>query len=1019
MNHQPKNTMNHELDPLDRPVPTPFARGAALAAALAVMAAVGARAATVTDDFSTSRDYLTAGVSGTIWDGIHNQSAANVLNTTGTAGQLTIGTPSSAVGWDGTHANAPLLYKNVTGDFDVRVQATAGTTANYTIAGLLVRLDPANADGNAGEDFVMLTRNWGSGIAGNQLRSVNDNAQSDSGITTAQAYLRLTRTGNVFRGYTSSDGTTWTQRAWGGGLDLTRADLGGTVQLGLTEGAFVAGNVTWVRYDNFTLITPDAVAVTSPTNGQAFAAGSSVSATATVAFGAAPHTVEFHTTYNGGAASSAGTSTTPPYTVNLGTLAAGTYTIYATATDSATPTPATATSATNTFTVAPDTTAPTPDPMTFAIAPASASPTSITMTATTATDALSPPVQYYFENTTNSDNSGWISSTVWTNTGLTAGTTYGYRVMARDSATPPNETAFSAVSSVYITANATITWDANGTGDGQTDGAGTWLAASQWWDGFGNPSWNNSLPSNAVIGNGGAGGTITLGAVTAGSVAFDNFTGTYTLTGGSLSQSGGITVASTAGDVTLGSAIGGAGGLTMNGSGTLILAMDNNSTFTGSTTINSGTLTVAEHFGVGGWNRTLNGPVVVNSGATLRWNWHDQLASAATLTVNGGTADLQGYEDYIGTLTLQNGGQLLGTGATNDSFVIIDGPAPTILGSGGGNAGSISAPIAVTSQWAIPAGARTLRFDVDAATTLTVSGKIINTGLRNTTLTYAGSISKTGDGTLVLSGANTYTGTTTVSGGSLALGASNVLPDVSAVMIGNATLDADTFTDTVGTLDVTGAATIDLSTGTLAFAGSSAVDWTGGTLNVTGTLGATSLRFGTTSGGLDPAQLALISVNGSGLGTYTLDASGYLVAGGASPYDTWAGGAAFDADANNDGVKNGLAWLLGSANKDADATALLPKVSNNAGGLVLIFDCLSAANRGTAVLNVQHSNDLGQLDLWADALVPGTAPDTVTVSGVDFVTTTNGALIHVVATIPAGNAAAGKLFGRLNATYTP
>jgi hypothetical protein len=98
MNHQPKNTMNHELDPLDRPVPTPFARGAALAAALAVMAAVGARAATVTDDFSTSRDYLTAGVSGTIWDGIHNQSAANVLNTTGTAGQLTIGTPSSAVG---------------------------------------------------------------------------------------------------------------------------------------------------------------------------------------------------------------------------------------------------------------------------------------------------------------------------------------------------------------------------------------------------------------------------------------------------------------------------------------------------------------------------------------------------------------------------------------------------------------------------------------------------------------------------------------------------------------------------------------------------------------------------------------------------------------------------------------------------------------------------------------------------------------------------------------------------------
>jgi hypothetical protein len=141
--------------------------------------------------------------------------------------------------------------------------------------------------------------------------------------------------------------------------------------------------------------------------------------------------------------------------------------------------------------------------------------------------------------------------------------------------------------------------------------------------------------------------------------------------------------------------------------------------------------------------------------------------------------------------------------------------------------------------------------------------------------------------------------------------------------------------------------------------------------------------------------------------------------GGASAYDTWAGGAAFDADTNGDGVSNGMAWLLGATDKDVSALGKLPTVSQSGGGLVLEFDCLSAANRGTAVLNVQHSNDLGQLDLWADALVPGTAPDTVTVSGVDFVTTANGALIHVVATIPAGNAAAGKLFGRLNATYTP
>jgi hypothetical protein len=96
---------------------------------------------------------------------------------------------------------------------------------------------------------------------------------------------------------------------------------------------------------------------------------------------------------------------------------------------------------------------------------------------------------------------------------------------------------------------------------------------------------------------------------------------------------------------------------------------------------------------------------------------------------------------------------------------------------------------------------------------------------------------------------------------------------------------------------------------------------------------------------------------------------------------------------------------------------LLPEVSRNGSGLVMTFDCLSAADRGTAVLNLLHSGDLGLTDTWADALVPGTAPQTVTVGGVDFVTTTNGSLIHVVATIPSpGNAVAGKLYGRLKAT---
>jgi hypothetical protein len=78
-----------------------------------------------------------------------------------------------------------------------------------------------------------------------------------------------------------------------------------------------------------------------------------------------------------------------------------------------------------------DVTAPSPDPMTWVLAPAAYDSSTIVMEATVATDK-SNPVEYYFENTVNGDTSGWITGTCWTNSGLTAGQTYGFRVCARD-----------------------------------------------------------------------------------------------------------------------------------------------------------------------------------------------------------------------------------------------------------------------------------------------------------------------------------------------------------------------------------------------------------------------------------------------------------------------------------------------------------------------------------------------------------------------------------------------------------
>lgn len=140
------------------------------------------------------------------------------------------------------------------------------------------------------------------------------------------------------------------------------------------------------------------------------------------------------------------------------------------------------------------------------------------------------------------------------------------------------------------------------------------------------------------------------------------------------------------------------------------------------------------------------------------------------------------------------------------------------------------------------------------------------------------SLTKAGSGTLTLSGTNTYSGTTTIHAGTLAVGGNNVLTNLSPVSMGSATLDAGTYSNQAGTLDVAGSAVIKLGTGaTLAFADSSAIDWAGGTLTLTGRfISGSSLRFGTNANGLTADQLAKISA--AGYYKFTLDASGYLKA---------------------------------------------------------------------------------------------------------------------------------------------
>jgi autotransporter-associated beta strand protein len=261
--------------------------------------------------------------------------------------------------------------------------------------------------------------------------------------------------------------------------------------------------------------------------------------------------------------------------------------------------------------------------------------------------------------------------------------------------------------------------------------------------------------------------------------------------------------------------------------------------------------------------------------------------------------------------------------------------------------------------------------DGSAAEDLVISGAI-----------SGGAITKQGAGTLVLSGATNYSGNTKIDAGTLTL-SNSATP-------ANANPNNDASTVTVAT--------------------------TGATLNLTytGTDKVNSLVIGTTAQptntiygkvGSAPPIVGIPQITGDGtitVGTPVTD-----------PYILWAGpGVNFDADANNDGVENGLAWFLGAPNKNANATGLLPKPSQNTGALALEFDCLDATARGGAVFQVQYSNDL---DAWAGTDVPGTV-GTFTTGIVDFVVTDPepvGGLLKVVATIPVDEAPAGKLFGRL------
>ncbi len=306
--------------------------------------------------------------------------------------------------------------------------------------------------------------------------------------------------------------------------------------------------------------------------------------------------------------------------------------------------------------------------------------------------------------------------------------------------------------------------------------------------------------------------------------------------------------------------------LTKTGTGTLILSGAN--TYTGTTTVDGGTLSVTTG-GASGDNLSSGAVTLENDAILLANGSGDTISNAITLgsgggTINvadsasdtfsgviGGSADLTVNSDTTGTLILSGANTYTGT-------TTVDGG--TLQIGSGDTSGSIAG--AVTDNG-------TLAFDL--STTYTFSGVISGSG----------AVNQIGSGTTILTGDDTYTGATTVSAGTLELSETGSIADSSGVTIDNgATLDlssitSTSFSPTISFAGATGTGTVDIastaSTYSLTILGSSwadsteILDFTGLTYNTSDTLTYTSTDVWTlrTPGG----DTVTINVTG-GLPTY-------------------------------------------------------------------------------------------------------------------------------------------------------
>lgn len=309
--------------------------------------------------------------------------------------------------------------------------------------------------------------------------------------------------------------------------------------------------------------------------------------------------------------------------------------------------------------------------------------------------------------------------------------------------------------------------------------------------------------------------------------------------------------------------ISGSGALTKDGAGKQTLTGDN--TYTGGTTVSYGKLEI----GNGGTSGSIVGNVEVGAGARFAFNRSDALTFAGNISGDGTF-----LKDGAGTLTLTGYNVLIPRGAAVASGTLQVGD--------GGTSGSLTANVTVDK------GA-TLAFN--RSDNVDFNGRVSG----------AGSLVKSGAGTLTLTVNNTHTGGTTVSEGTLRLGdgstSGSIVGDVTVDKGANLAFNRSNAVTYDGIVSGAGALT-KLSTGTLTLTGNST--HTGGTTVSGGMLqvgnGGTS---GSIAGDVALGKGTMLAFNRSDAATYdgVVSGDGALVKAGAgtltlSGKNTYTGGTA-------------------------------------------------------------------------------------------------------------------------------